>query len=133
MRKLLGAAVLFAGVGAAQATPPKQQSFGQQKLDAIIKGRRQGGPLDCITLRLVRSVEIVDGIGIVFETNDGVRYLNRPTTGADRLDSSFIVQTDTHSPDLCRVDVVKLIDPGTHRLEGVVNLGQFIPYRKPLM
>ena len=97
----------------------------------MIKGRESGTPVDCITLRLVRSVEIIDGIGILFETNDGVRYLNRPATGADRLDSSQIVETDTRSPDLCRVDVARLIDPGTHRLQTVINLGQFVPYPRP--
>jgi hypothetical protein len=128
----LSAALLVVAGSAAAQTPaqPEKASFGEAKLTNMLKGRTAGEPVDCITMRNIRSVEIADGIGILFDTIDGTRYLNRTASGTDRLDTAYTVVANTHMPDICRVDSVKLIDPGTGRMVGTANLGTFTPYRR---
>jgi hypothetical protein len=99
-------------------------------LAAALKGRMPGKPVDCITIRLIRSVQVIDRIGILYETLDGTRYLNRPESGANRLDSADVVVADTHTPELCDIDSVKMKDGLDGHLRGVVALGKFVPFRK---
>jgi hypothetical protein len=37
---------------------------------------------------------------------------------------------DTHSSQLCSIDVVHLYDTGLRMQTGIVFLGDFVPYRK---
>ena len=105
------------------------QSSGEVALAAALKGRAAGKPVDCITIRRIRSVEVIDGIGILYGMLDGTRYLNRPRYGADRLDSSNVVVANTGTPQLCSTDSVRLRDGLDGRLRGVVGLGKFEPWR----
>jgi hypothetical protein len=61
---------------------------------------------------------------------DGTRYVNHPRSGANTLDNSAVMVTNTHSPRLCSIDVVKLVDPSSRHPRGYVTLGMFVPYRK---
>lgn len=103
---------------------------GEVMLAAALRERIPGKPVDCITIRLIRSVQVIDRIGILYETLDGTRYLNRPDSGASRLDSADVVVADTHTPELCDIDSVKMKDSLDGHLRGVVALGKFVPYRK---
>lgn len=107
------------------------QSKGEVMLSAALKGREPGKPVDCITIRRIRSVQVIDGIGILYKALDGTRYLNRPKFGADRLDSSDVVVANTHTPELCSIDSVRLKDGLDGRLRAVIGLGKFQPWRKP--
>ncbi len=58
----------------------------------------------------------------------GKYYVNRPTMGASSLHRDDVMLTDTHSNQLCSVDVVHLYDSGTRMRMGTVGLGKFVPY-----
>jgi len=57
--------------------------------------------------------------------------VNRPRSGAESLDWTTIMVTDTHSPELCSIDTVKLIDSSARMPAGWVGLGEFVPYPRP--
>ena len=38
--------------------------------------------------------------------------------------------TNTFSSQLCSIDTIKLVDPTSRMLTGIVFLGDFVPYRK---
>lgn len=103
----------------------------QARLDRALAGRVAGTPVDCIQLRDIRSTQIFEGIGILYEGNGGVLYLNRPESGATSLRRDEILVTDTHSPQLCSIDTVKLVDNTTQFSVGFVGLGKFVPYARP--
>ena len=60
----------------------------------------------------------------------GTIYVNKPEGGASSLDKFDVLVTDTHSPQLCDIDVVRLYDTAARMQTGFVNLGEFVPYRR---
>ncbi|WP_137864158.1 MULTISPECIES: hypothetical protein [unclassified Sphingomonas] len=124
---LLGAALL-----ATVATPAVAASRdGEAELAKAIAGRTAGTPVDCILLRNIRSSRIIDGTAIIYEMNNGVFYVNRPKSGAESLNWTNVLVTDTRSSQLCSIDTVKLYDTGVRMATGWVGLGEFVPYVKP--
>lgn len=103
----------------------------EQKLEKALQGRVAGKPVDCIMQRDIRSTRIYDGVGIVYEMNNGTWYVNRPKSGASSLSWNDILLTDTHTNQLCSIDVVKLIDSSTRMQTGFVGLDKFVPWTKP--
>jgi len=100
-------------------------------LAKAIEGRVAGEPVDCLNLRDIRSSRIIDDTAILYETTGGTLYVNRPRSGEKSLDSWDVMVTDTRSPRLCNIDVVRLIDSSTRMQTGFVFLGDFVPYKKP--
>jgi len=120
---LAGAVLTTAGV--AQA---RQQRTPEEQLSRITAGRTAGEPTDCIFLRDINSTEIIRNTAIVYRMNNGTIYVNQPNSGANFLDRDDILVTDTHSPQLCSVDIVRLLDSGSRMTTGSVGLSKFVPY-----
>jgi len=123
---LLATATGFAG--SAQAASPAKTPDAQ--LAKALAGRVAGKPVDCIDLNAIRSSRIIDRTAILYEGSGGILYLNRPASGADQLRSGLTLVTDTHSPQLCSIDTVRLVDLPSHSPAGWVGLGKFIPYAR---
>jgi len=121
---LILAAAIALPSAAVQAKPADPAA----QLARITAGRTAGTPVDCIQLNQIRSTQIVRDTAIVYSMNDGTIYVNQPASGANFLDSDDVLVTDTHSSQLCSVDIVKLLDSGTHMSTGSVGLGKFVPY-----
>jgi hypothetical protein len=100
-------------------------------LAKAIEGRTAGEPVDCLNLRDIRATRIIDRTAIVYETLGGTLYVNKPTGGARSLDKWDVLVTATHSSRLCDYDIVRLYDTTSRMQTGFVNLGEFVPYRKP--
>jgi len=125
---LLGATLLAALAVPASAAVQKD---GEAELAKAVAGRTAGKPVDCINLRDIRSSKIIDGTAIVYEMNNGVKYVNRPRTGAETLDWTDVLVTETTLSQLCRIDTVRLYDNGLRMVTGWVGLGDFVPYPRP--
>ncbi|WP_238147056.1 hypothetical protein [Rhizorhabdus dicambivorans] len=95
-----------------------------------LNGRVAGKPVDCIPLRQIQSTQIFERTAILYKLGS-TWYLNRPASGANFLDRDDILVTDTHSPNLCSIDIVRLLDSGSHIQSGSLGLGKFVPYTKP--
>ncbi len=122
----IAAALLATGAAASAATRLAPEA----QIAKAVEGRVAGPPVDCINLRDIRSSQIVDRTAILYETNGGRLYLNRPPVGASSLGWDDILVTDTHSSQLCSIDTVRLIDRGSRFQTGFVGLGKFVPYVK---
>jgi len=125
---VLGATLLAALAMPASAAAQKD---GEAELAKAVAGRTAGKPVDCINLRDIRSSKIIDGTAIVYEMNNGVKYVNRPRTGAETLDWTDVLVTETTLSQLCRIDTVRLYDNGLRMVTGWVGLGDFVPYPRP--
>ncbi len=125
---LTGIALLAAGMPAVAKTDYK--AIGEAKLAKKLAGRVAGTPVSCINLRDIRSSTIIDRTAIIYEVGNKL-YLNRLSGDAGSLDDDDILVTNTHSSQLCSIDVVRLVDRGTNFPSGFVNLGKFVPYSKP--
>ncbi len=125
--KLTLLAALCAIAGAASAARPSPD----EQLAKAIAGRVAGEPVKCIPLRNIRSTEVIDRTAIVYGGHGRTIYVNRPTSGTAFLRDDMILVTDTRSSELCNIDIVKLMDPGSKMISGSVGLGDFVPYTKP--
>lgn len=96
-----------------------------------ISGRVEGKPTDCLYLRDIRSTKIIDRTAVLYEMNNGTIYVNRPASGASFLNDNYSLVTDTHSSQLCSIDIVRLYDFVSRFEVGSVGLGPFVPYAKP--
>lgn len=101
------------------------------ELSRMLEGRVAGKPVDCINLRDIRSTRIINRTAIVYETIGGKLYVNRPDSGRNFLDQWDVLVTNTHSDRLCSIDIVHLVDNGSHMPSGSIGLGKFVPYTKP--
>ena len=102
----------------------------EARIAKALEGRVAGKPVDCIPQYRIQSSEIFEKTAILYKAGS-TWYLNRPVSGSNFLQSDDVLLTDTHSSDLCRVDIVRLLDPSTHFPSGSLGLGQFVPYTKP--
>lgn len=128
MRNILASLAALSLLASAAQAAPRQTA--EEKLAKALEGREAGKPVDCIYLRDIRSSRIYDRTAILYELNNGTYYLNRPDGGASSLSWNDVLVTDTHSPQLCSIDVVKLYDNSVWMQSGFVNLGKFVPYKK---
>lgn len=130
MRKLVLAlattTVLLGGCASASGKPKLTPP---QRLEKLLDGRVPGKPVSCISTYDARDMTIYDKTAIVFRSG-GTVYVNRPQN-ADQLDSNDILVTKTFGTQLCRLDIVKTLDRGGRFETGFINLGEFVPYRKP--
>ena len=118
--------MMLATSGAAMASSPPG-GRGEAELAKLLQGRVAGKPVSCIQQGAIQSAEVIGGTAIVYR--DGNRlFVNRPTSGAESLDADDILLTDTHSSELCSIDVVRLIDRTSRFERGFVGLGEFVPY-----
>ena len=101
----------------------------EEQLAKELNGRVAGEPVDCINLRNVRSSRIIRDTAIVYDAGSTI-YVNRPRAGADSLSPWDTQVTRLHSSRLCSIDTVKMVDPTSHFMTGLVFLGDFVPYRK---
>lgn len=128
MRNILASIAAISLLATAAQAAPRQTP--EEKLAKALEGRTAGEPVNCIYQRDIRSSRIYDRTAILYELNNGTYYLNRPDGGASSLSWNDVLVTDTHSPQLCSIDIVKLYDSSPWMQSGFVNLGKFVPYKK---
>ena len=128
MRLLLSlmGAILMATPLPAQAARVDQEA----RIAKALAGRVPGKPVSCIPQYTVQSSEIFDGTAILYKAGS-TWYLNRPEIGKEFLRRDYMMVTNTHSSDLCSIDIVRLVDNASHFPVGSLGLGKFVPYRKP--
>ena len=125
---LLAASALLATAGQAQASKPRDTP--EQKLAKAIEGRTPGKPVNCINSRDIRSTQIINGTAILYTSNNGTIYVNRPESGASFLRNGDALVTRTSISQLCNVDIVRLFDTASRFERGSIGLGEFVPYKK---
>jgi hypothetical protein len=118
---------------AASAAPltarERDNAAGEAALSRITERRDAGKPVDCINLRDIRSSEIVPDTAIVYRMNNGTLFVNRPQ-GGGILDRDDILVTRTIGTQLCRIDIVNLLDRNSRMMSGSISLGDFVPYSR---
>ena len=102
----------------------------EARIAKALEGRVAGKPVDCIMQRQIQSSEIFEKTAILYKVGS-TWYLNRPESGREFLDRDDVLVTNTHSSNLCSIDIVRLLDSGMHFQSGSLGLGKFVPYTKP--
>lgn len=122
----LSATALALGVvGAAQA---RSHESGQEQLDKLLQGRVAGTPVSCIPAFANDQVRIIDKTALVYGSGTTI-YVNRPRDPSN-LDDDDILVSRRHGSEICKLDMIRLHDRSTQSFSGIVNLENFVPYRR---
>ena len=129
MRKivsLIAGGLMLAGAPAFAFSPQ-----GEEELERALEGRVAGEPVRCINTWQSPSSRIIDRTAIIFRVGSTL-YVNRPRSGAESLNRSnaLVSRRFGSASQLCDIDTMRVIDPTTGIMHGIVFLGDFVPYRR---
>jgi|SRR5436189_3711686 hypothetical protein len=122
---LLGSAALAAGtIVAARAGPPADP---EAELARILAGRVERPAVACVNIRNLGGNRTV-GDAIVF--GGGMRriYVNRPAGGCPDLEPGRSLHLRATTGQVCRGDIVTVVDHVSGTNFGGCGLGDFTPY-----
>lgn len=131
MHRSIPLAVAAALILSAPGAMAKTRANPEAEIAKIVAKRTAGKPVNCIEQNRIRSSQVISRTAIIYTMDNGTIYVNRPDSGANFLSKGDVLITDTRSPRLCNVDIVRLADSGLNMPRGTVGLGHFVPYTKP--
>jgi len=129
MKKLLTSAAVAGSLLVGGPALAADRPDGETRLARMLEGRVAGEPVDCVDLRRVRSSSIIDNTAIVYDAGSVV-YVQRPRAGADSLSDWDTMVSRPFGTRLCSIDTVRMVDPHSGMLRGIVFLDEFVPYRR---
>lgn len=100
------------------------------ELAELLRDRTAEPAVSCVQQRLMRSNRSIGEGAVIFEGTNGRLYVNRPPAGCPELDSGRTLITRTPSTQLCRGDIVNVVDLTSGMHYGACGLGDFTPYRR---
>ncbi|WP_298280412.1 MULTISPECIES: hypothetical protein [Alphaproteobacteria] len=130
MRRILPLTAIAAAVVLALPSAASARLTPDAELDKLLAGRVAGKPVECLSLPNVTGNTIVEGRAIVYRVGTRL-YVNVPPDGARQLHRDDIIVTRTFGTNLCRRDVIRLLDRTSTIPHGFVSLGRVVPYTKP--
>lgn len=125
---LIAGVALLLGTSSAMAEPALTS---EARVAKAVAGRVAAAPVYCILQRNIRSSELVPDVGVIYTADNGTIYVNRPAGAPIFGGFDPILVTTTTTSQLCRGDIVRLIDRGSRMDSGSFGLGEFIPYPRP--
>lgn len=129
MKKLLPLLAVAGGLILGAPAQAADRPDGETRLARMLEGRVAGDPVDCVDLRRVRSSRIIDHTAIVYDAGS-VIYVQRPTAGVESLRDWDTMVSRLFDSRLCSIDTVRMVDPHSGMLTGIVFLDEFVPYRR---
>lgn len=121
MRALIFPALLLAA-GSAQAARPS--------LDKALAGRIPGKAEACIQQSWIDQTDIFDNGSILYHMKSGPDYLNTPSPSCAGLRANAGLISSTPTGQICRGDIVQIVDFTSGFNYGSCGLGDFIPYSR---
>ena len=121
-------AAIFATACATEPADAPRAGDGD-RLGRALAGRSAGPAQDCVAHRDLGSSRAV-GDAILFDGRGGTLYLNRPAGGCEMLRDGNAIVTRTSGSQLCRGDIVTILDPVSRVEYGGCALGAFTPHRR---
>ena len=118
----------------AASSAQAEDTKGEAKLAKILEGHTVRAAIPCIEVRKIITTQVVNGTAIVYRLRGSpTLYVNRPTVGAESLDSNNTLSLD-QAVNLCEGNNLLTGDSGGHGAgpssNGGVRLGEFVPYVK---
>ena len=129
MKRALSLLPLLLVAGCMDEGPATPSAADEALLATALEGRSAGPPQSCIRQVGLGSSRSAGEAAIIFEGPGDILYVNRPPAGCPSLDGRTLV-TRTTSTQLCRGDIVNVVDPVSGTQYGSCGLGDFVPYRR---
>jgi hypothetical protein len=128
MRKLALILAATAALATGPALQARERLTPQQELDKLLEGRVAGKPQSCISTLGNQSLRVLDNTALVYGSGRTI-WVNVPRN-PDALDDDDILVTRQTGSQLCRMDMVNMVDRTGGFYRGFVSLEDFVPYRK---
>ena len=109
---------------------PAQTAQQQDRLQSLLAGRSAGQPVSCLSsYRTTNQINISDNI-ILFRDGATI-YRTDPPGGCPGLASGrYALLTRNPTSQLCRGDLVQLIDTQSGLIAGTCTFSDFVPYSR---
>jgi len=125
----LAAAISALSLSPVTASAQTAQERSEARLAKMLEGRVAGEPEACITALNSNRIQVIDYVGVVYESGDTI-WVSR-VKDPRSLRWSDIPVFDRFGSQLCKFDVIRTVDSSTHMYSGAVFLEDFVPYTKP--
>ena len=132
----LAAFGLAAGCAYQQGYPGRpyqeQRSPGAMaELARSLSGKVAGRPQACLGRFATRDMHVIDDYTILYRSG-ATTYRNDPPGGCPGLDRpGNAMVSRSSSSELCRGEIIQIIDTSSGIFNGSCTLGDFVPYRTP--
>ena len=123
----------LAASACAPADPVARAEVAEQNetaLAELLQGRTAERTVSCVHQRLLHSNRSIGEGVVVFEGANGRIYVNRPSAGCPEMDSTTTMILRTPSTQMCRGDIVNVVDQASGIHYGACGLGDFTPYKR---
>jgi hypothetical protein len=136
MRILLPFLALATLGGCAGDPSPSQQAASARRdvadsaeLADALKDKIPGKPVSCINLRDIRSTKTIGDKTLIYDVSSKLVYRNDPVGGCPASAPGRTLISRTPSNQLCRGDILRVVDLTAGFEAGSCGLGDFTPYR----
>ena len=106
-----------------------EQTKGDKRLAKLLEGRVAGEPTSCIRSRPNDRVQVIDDTAIVYGRGKTI-YVNRTSRPKSIDDSDTMVIRRFSSAQLCRSDIITIVDRTSGIFTGTIFLSEFVPYTR---
>ena len=115
---------------AASATPQPRTAQAQTKLTKALVGKVAGPRVSCLPSYRTNDMRIIDDNTILFREGRNLVYRNDPPGGCSPMGrGAYTLVTRSPTGQMCRGDIVRVVDLMSKTTVGSCTLGNFIPYR----
>lgn len=130
MKRILPISLLAAAAACTPAVPVALSPSQQAQLGEALAGRSAGPAIACVNQRHLRGNRSIGEAAVLFEGVGSTVYVNRPPGGCPLLNLGRTLVTRTIGTQLCRGDIVSVVDMTSGMHLGSCALGEFTPYRR---
>lgn len=117
-------------LGACAADGGVRNPAAETRLTQALAGKVAGAPQRCLARALSDGVRVVDANTILYPAGRDVIYRNNPEGGCPGLDPSRTIAVEQASSEMCRGDVVRVVDRTGGGVVSSCTLSDFVPYRR---
>lgn len=131
MRYLILLASACLAAGCTRDEPVETTARDLSRMEAELKGYEPAGPpVSCVNMRDLQGNRSIGEGALVFDGPPGRKWINRPPAGCPSLEFGRALRVRTSSSQLCRNEIVTVLDPVSGSEYGGCGLGDFEPYRR---
>ena len=127
----LTAFALTAGCAASAEQEELARADTEASLAAELRDYRQAGEtVSCVPLRNLGGNRSAGEGAVIFGGTGSRVWVNRPRDGCPLLRDTRALTVRTTGNQLCRNEIVRVVDPATGTFYGSCALGDFTPYER---
>ena len=114
---------------ACATTRDEQKASVDAKLETALAGKVAGKAQTCLSLIDARDSQTFDNGTILYRAGRNITYRN-DMNGCSQLSWNSYPVFDIRGSQICRGDIVQIVDRSGTGVRGACSVGEFIPYRK---